>query len=99
VTATPLGNLPTGGGWGFRFFPSAMIRHSLRDYQRQGGPGVLFIHPRELDPDGPRLRLGLLREFVTYGPRSSAAGRLTTLMRSFSFRPLGEQVTTWQTAS
>ena len=99
VTATPLGNLPTGGGWGFRFFPLAMIRHTLQVYQRQGGPGVLFMHPRELDPDGPRLRLGLLREFATYGPQSSAAGRLAALMRSFSFRPLGEQVATWQTAS
>jgi polysaccharide deacetylase family protein (PEP-CTERM system associated) len=99
VTATPLGNLPTGGGWGFRFFPSAIIRHSLRACQRQGGSGVLFIHPRELDPDGPRLRLGLLREFATYGPRNSAAGRLAALMRSFSFLPLGEQVSTWQTAS
>jgi len=99
VTATPLGNLPTGGGWGFRFFPLAMIRHTLQVYQRQGGPGVLFMHPRELDPDGPRLRLGLLREFATYGPRSSAAGRLAALMRSFCFVPLGEQVNSWQTAS
>ncbi|MGE0156150.1 MAG: polysaccharide deacetylase family protein [Geobacter sp.] len=99
VTSTPLGNLPTGGGWGFRFFPLAMIRHTLQVYQRQGGPGVLFMHPRELDPDGPRLRLGLLREFATYGPQSSAAGRLAALMRSFSFRPLGEQVALWQTAS
>lgn len=99
VTATPLGNLPTGGGWGFRFFPLRLIRWTMHAYQRQNAPGVLFLHPRELDPQGPRLRLGLLQEFVTYGPRNSAAGRLADLMQGFAFTPLGEQVSTWQTVS
>lgn len=99
VTPSLFANLPTGGGWGFRFFPAWLIRHTLLSYQRQGVPGVLFVHPRELDPAGPRLALGLLREFVTYGPRSSAAGRLANLLTRFDFMPLGELVDTWQTAS
>lgn len=99
VTPTLFGNLPTGGGWGFRFFPLRLIQWTLQDYQRQQMPGMLFLHPRELDPLGPRLRLGLLREFVAYGSKTSAADRLATLMRRFSFLPLGEQVSSWQTAS
>lgn len=99
VTATPFGNLPTGGGWGFRFFPFGVIRRTLQSYQQHGRPGILFLHPRELDPQGPRLALGLLREFVAYGPRSSAAGRLESLLSAFTFKPLGELVDTWQTAS
>lgn len=99
VTATPWGNLPTGGGWGFRFFPQWLLRYTLRQYDEAGLPGVLFIHPRELDPQGPRLKLGLLRDFVTYGPRCSAAGRLDGLLSGFSFKPLGELVRTWQSAS
>lgn len=99
VTPTLLGNLPTGGGWGFRFFPQALLRQTLQDYQRQGMPGVLFVHPRELDPDGPRLNLGLLRAFVAYGPKRSAAGRLAALLDRFNFEPLGEQVMSWQIAS
>lgn len=99
VTPTPLGNLPTGGGWGFRFFPQRLIHWTMRTYQRQASPGVLFLHPRELDPQGPRLRLGLLQEFVAYGPRSSAAGRLMDVLQSFTFAPLGELVDTWQTVS
>ncbi len=99
VTPTPFGNLPTGGGWGFRFFPRSLLRWTLQGYQRHGLPGVLFLHPRELDPDGPRLHLGPLREFVAYGPRSSAADRLEPLLRRGTFRPLRELVESWQTAS
>lgn len=99
VTATPFGNLPTGGGWGFRFFPFGMIRRTIQSYQQQGWPGILFLHPRELDPQGPRLALGLFREFVAYGPRKSAAARLESLVAAFAFKPLGELVDTWQTAS
>ena len=99
VTATPFGNLPTGGGWGFRFFPQRLISTTLQQYGQAGLPGVLFIHPRECDPQGPRLALGPLREFVTYGPRSSAAGRLERLLTSFSFTTLGDLVRSWQPAS
>lgn len=99
VTATPFGNLPTGGGWGFRFFPRRLISTTLQQYEQAGLPGVLFIHPRELDPQGPRLALGPLREFVTYGPRSSATGRLERLLTSFSFTTLGDLVRSWQPAS
>ena len=99
VTPTLFGNLPVGGGWGFRFFPGRLINRTMQSCQQQGQPGVLFVHPRELDPQGPRLPLGILREFVTYGPRSSAAGRLKALLQGFDFKPMGELVDTWQTAS
>ncbi len=99
VTSTPFGNLPTGGGWGFRFFPNWFIRHTVQAYQHQGLPGVLFVHPREVDPHGPRLDLGLFRGFVAYGCRTSAAHRLTALLRGFAFKPLGEVVEAWQTVS
>jgi len=76
-----------------------LINRTMQSCQQQGQPGVLFVHPRELDPQGPRLPLGILREFVTYGPRSSAAGRLKALLQGFDFKPMGELVDTWQTAS
>lgn len=99
VTPTLCGNLPVGGGWGFRFFPVRLIKRTMQSYQQQGLPAVLFVHPRELDPRGPRLPLGMVREFVAYGPRSSAAGRLQALLQNFDFKPMRELVDTWQTAS
>ncbi len=99
VTPTWFGNLPAGGGWGFRFFPYWLISRTMQQYATAGWPAVLFVHPRELDPQGPRLPLGLLREFVTYGTRSSSADRLNRLMQRFSFTTMGVLVASWQSAS
>lgn len=99
VTPTWFGNLPTGGGWGFRFFPYWLIRQTMQQYAAAGWPAVLFVHPRELDPQGPRLPLGMLREFVTYGTRSSSADRLNRLMQCFNFTTMGALTASWQPAS
>ena len=98
VTPSPLGNLPTGGGWGFRFFPPSLIGATIKSLNERGAPAVIFIHPRELDPAGPRLALPLLKRFVAYGPRSDAAPRLRELLGRFRFTTLRELVETWDTA-
>lgn len=96
VTPSLLGNLPTGGGWGFRVFPEWLVRQTLLSSQRLAQPGVLFIHPRELDPDGTRIALNFLRSFLAYGPRKSAEPRLERLLERFRFKTLGELVSSWQ---
>ncbi|MCM0083079.1 polysaccharide deacetylase family protein [Geomonas sp. Red32] len=98
VTPAPLCNLPTGGGWGLRFFPRSLVRRTVAGLNADGHPAVLFLHPRELDPDGPRLSLSPWRSFVSYGPRSSAAGTLRELLAAFPFTTLRELATTWQPA-
>ncbi|WP_298268508.1 polysaccharide deacetylase family protein [Geobacter sp.] len=98
VTPTPFGNLPTGGGWGFRFFPERIIVATIGRLNRRGMPAVLFLHPREMDPAGPRLPLSPLRSFVAYGPRRSAEGRLRSLLGRFEFTTLAHLVDVWDTA-
>lgn len=98
VTPTLLGNLPTGGGWGFRFFPLALIERTILRCNEAGAPAVLYLHPRELDPDGPRLRLSRFREFVAYGPKTDAMERLRPLLGRFRFTTLGNLVEQWDTA-
>ena len=92
VTPTWFGNLPTGGGWGFRFFPTALVEHTLERLNAAGNPGVLFLHPREVDPDGPRLRLPPLKRFVAYGTRNDAVPRVRRLLERFRFTTLKELV-------
>lgn len=99
VTRTPLINLPSGGGWGFRLFPLAMISATMERYGRRRAPAVLYLHPREVEPDGPRLRLSPLKQFAAYGTRTDAQPRLSALLNRFRFTPLGEMVATWQSAS
>lgn len=96
VTPSPIGNLPTGGGWGFRFFPFSLIRSTVQALNDAGLPAVLYLHPRELDPFGPRLKLSPLQSFVSYGPRTDARDRLKELLEMFTFKPLKELANSWQ---
>jgi len=98
VTPSPIGNLPTGGGWGFRFFPLSLIRRTVQRLNQAGAPAVLYLHPREMEPFGPRLPLSPLQSFVSYGPRSDASGRLRDLLGRFRFQTLKELAIAWQSA-
>ena len=98
VTPTWFGNWPTGGGWGFRFFPRVMIERTIRELNGRGVPAVLFVHPRELDPTGPRLPLSPLKSFVTYGPKHDVTTRLTYLLRRYRFGTVENLVNQWASA-
>ena len=96
VTPSIIGNLPTGGGWGFRFFPRALIGRTVARLNGAGFPAVLYVHPRELDAGGPRVRLPLLRSFAAYGPRTDAGQRLRFLLQRYRFGTLRQMVEQWQ---
>ena len=98
VTSTPLGNLPTGGGWGFRFFPLRMIHNTVQRLNSAGFPAVFFLHPREMEADGPRLKLSPVRSFAVYGPRKAAGDRLRYLLGHFRFDTLQQLVEQWESA-
>lgn len=98
VTSLSGFNLPTGGGWGLRFFPLTLIRATIESQNRQGAPAVLYLHPRELDPFGPRLELAPLKSFAVYGPRTDVRERLRQLLRRFRFGTMYQLVEQWQSA-
>lgn len=89
VAPSLVGNMPVGGGWGFRLFPLEFVIHSVEAYNQHNQPAVFYFHPRELDPQGPRLPLSPLKRFAAYGPRSDATSRMRSLFRRFSFTGLG----------
>jgi len=99
VTKSRFGNLPSGGGWGFRFFPLRMICSSIDTLNDSGHPAVIYLHPRELDPDGPRLELPIVKRFASYGSRNDAAPRLVELLRRYQCVTLKELVEEWQSVS
>jgi polysaccharide deacetylase family protein (PEP-CTERM system associated) len=96
VTPFLTGNLPTGGGWGFRFFPIQMIGATVRHYNRAGNPAVFYLHPREMEADGPRLPMSSLRSFAVYGARREADTRLRHLLERFRFTTLEQMVESWE---
>ena len=85
VATTPLVNLPLGGGWGLRIFPYNLIRCTIRKLNNQGQPALIFLHPREVDSDNPRIRLPLVKKFVLAGRLQKTGKRLDRLLDEFSF--------------
>lgn len=99
VTPTRLGNLPSGGGWGLRLFPMKTILKGVSNAHSNGNPAVFFLHPREIDPDGPRLRLPIIKRFAAYGTRSDVAPVIRRLASTGTSIPLRKLVESWPSAS
>lgn len=48
-------NWPVAGGGYLRLFPFAWTSRALSTLNRKGKPGMLYIHPWEVDPEQPRI--------------------------------------------
>jgi polysaccharide deacetylase family protein (PEP-CTERM system associated) len=81
-------HLPVGGGGYLRLFPLALLRAGLRQKERLGAPGCLYLHPWEVDPGQPRQRLGGLRGFRHYVNLHRTYDKLDALLRDFRFDTL-----------
>ena len=86
-------NLPAAGGGYLRQFPLRYTQMALRAMNRAGQPGVLYLHPWELDPDQPRApaaKIGRLAHLRHYRNLERTAERLERLVAEFRFAPLRE---------
>ena len=54
-----------GGGY-LRLFPYKVIEKMSERVLKSGRPVILYIHPREIEPDHPRLPMNLKRRFKSY---------------------------------
>jgi polysaccharide deacetylase family protein (PEP-CTERM system associated) len=82
-------HLPVGGGGYLRLFPLALLRAGLRQKERAGVPGCLYLHPWEVDPGQPRRALGGLRSFRHYVNLGRTWGKLDRLLQQYRFTGLG----------
>jgi len=82
---------PIGGGGYLRLLPyrytSAGIRRLNRD---ENQPACIYFHPWEIDPDQPRLAVGLIARLRTYTGVKGMAGKLENLLREFEFSTLSQ---------
>ncbi len=86
-------NIPMAGGGYLRLYPLWFIRHSIKRINRESRPAIIYLHPWELDPDLPHLKIGLFKALRHYGNLSLTEGRLRRLLDEFSFGPLSEVLT------
>ena len=82
--------LPVGGGGYLRLLPVWVLERGLRQAEREGWPGCVYLHPWEVDPGQPRIRVGGLRGFRHYVNLSRTLRKLDRLLARHRFVGLDE---------
>lgn len=75
-------NIPVAGGFYLRLLPYWLIKASLRKINKRGYPAVVFIHPKDLDPQKPRVK-GL--SWHHYYGLNGAEKKFAKLLNDFKF--------------
>jgi polysaccharide deacetylase family protein (PEP-CTERM system associated) len=87
ITLTKLLSIPIclfGGGY-LRLAPWALIRHGARQVVGEGRPVVFYVHPREIDPDQPRLPMSHVRAFKSYVNLRTTEDKIRQIVSEFQF--------------
>lgn len=79
---------PFSGGFYFRALPRIVSTYMLKRVNRYQ-PGMLYIHPWELDPDQPRITASRWAHFIQYYQLNHTERKLNELFSRISFQPLG----------
>ena len=84
--------MPLGWGWGLRMSSPRRVLDAIERVNRRGQPAVLTVHPWEIDPDPPRVRLPARLHFAHYFRIGGFADRLRTILSGGHFGPIGRIV-------
>ena len=83
--------LPISGGAYFRIYPYQLTKQALKAVNRSGNPVTFYLHPWELDPEHPRIkvrrRIAGLTHYFNLG---ATERRFRKLLRDFKFAPMKE---------
>jgi polysaccharide deacetylase family protein (PEP-CTERM system associated) len=80
-----------GGGY-LRLSPRWLIRLGIGHLHRSGRPMIVYVHPREVDPTHPRLKLSPLRRFKSYVNLKTTLPKLEWICRHCQLVTMGELV-------
>ena len=79
-------NLPFVGGGYLRLLPMPYVRWGMRRVIRsEGRPTMVYVHPWEIDPGQPVIKVGRLARVRHYHGLSRVEDRLRELLREFRF--------------
>ena len=77
--------LPASGGAYLRHFPLWIISRAFAESAADGAPGMLYVHPWEVDGDQPRVPLPVINRLRHYGGIDRTLPRLDRMLRDFQF--------------
>jgi len=87
-------NLPFSGGGYFRLLPYSVVRTALRRLNRRDQlPGIVYLHPWEVDVEQPRFPVRRLTRFRHYVNLDKTLPKLESLLRDFAFMPVSDLLT------
>jgi peptidoglycan-N-acetylglucosamine deacetylase len=81
--------MPLGWGWGLRMSSPDRVLKAIDQLNARGLPAVLTVHPWEIDPEPPRVRLPARLAFAHYFRLSGFGGRVRSILSSGHFGPIG----------
>jgi polysaccharide deacetylase family protein (PEP-CTERM system associated) len=85
--------MPMGWGWGLRMSSVNRVLRTIEVANRAGRPAVLTVHPWELDPDPPRVRVPARLHFAHYFRLTGFRERLRDVLHGTTFGRLGDIAT------
>lgn len=83
-------NLPVGGGGYLRLFPTRMVFAGLEQARAAGQPGMIYVHPWELDPEQPELPLGRIARWRHRVGMAAMPRKLDRLLGRYRFASASE---------
>ncbi|AFQ46128.1 XrtA system polysaccharide deacetylase [Desulfosporosinus meridiei] len=78
-------NIPFAGGFYFRVLPYLVISQCIKAVNREGQPVLVYLHPREIDPGQPRLKLSLKESLIHYYGIKSCEQKLIRTLKEYEF--------------
>lgn len=76
--------LPAAGGFYLRLSPK-LVAKALRQMNKHGHPGVIYLHTWELDKETPRVKMNPLSSKITYHNITKTTKHLKHLLKQFKF--------------
>lgn len=83
-------NLPVGGGAYLRILPYCVIKAAIKGLNRENKPANIYVHPWEIDPEHPRIKMPALRHFMHYTNLDKTEKKLKALIKDFKFSTVRE---------
>jgi polysaccharide deacetylase family protein (PEP-CTERM system associated) len=81
-------NIPIAGGAYFRIFPYQFTKAGIKSLNRKNKPVIFYLHPWEIDPEHPKIKLPRRISLTHYYNLSQTETKFKKLLRDFRFIPL-----------
>lgn len=81
---------PFSGGGYFRLFPYSYTKFCMKKYNAMGRAAIFYLHPWELDPGQPKVKLPRSKQIRHYRNLDQTEKRLDALLRDFQFTTVRE---------